>query len=437
MEYSKENIARLVEEARVHRSVYTDPEIFDLEMDRIWGHSWVYVGHESQVSTPGEFITTTIGKEPVVLVRDKANAIHVLYNRCGHKGAKVTGKPCGKSSVFRCPYHGWTYQLDGTLQMTPHKIGYEDTGFDPKDPQFSMQKVARVDSHRGFVFASLAEDGPDFREFLQDTIRTIDNMADRSPEGEVEIVGNCLPYLHDCNWKMFVENLNDAVHPMVAHASVGKAAGKLMDSLPEGTPYPTEAEIIFPFGSAYELFDGMKVTTMPYGHSYMGGEQSIHSSYSDVPGYFDSLVAGHGEEKAKSVLSQNRHNTTVYPSFTIKDAVQVIRVVRPISVNQTLIQSWHFRLKGAPEQLLHRTITYSRLINSPASMVGPDDWDVYARMQESLNSNSAEWVDMHRYLGSDEQVIGSDMKKAPGTSDLSMRNQYQAWLEYMTTEAAA
>ncbi len=435
MTYSSNDISKLVEEARVHRTVYTDAEIFDLEMDRIWARSWVYVGHESQVKNPGDFITTTLGREPVILVRDKAGNIHVLYNRCGHKGSKVVGKPCGHASVLRCPYHGWTYQLDGKLQKTPHEIGYENTGFDPEDPQFSLQPVARVDTQRGFVFACLSNEGPDFREFLQDTIATIDNMVDRSPEGEVEVVGNCLPYLHDCNWKMFVENLNDAVHPMVAHASVGKATGKLMESLPEGTPYPPEAEIIFPFGSAYDLFDSMKVTTMRYGHSYMGGEASIHSGYSDIPGYFEALVAGHGEEKAKAVLSRNRHNTTVYPSFTIKDAVQVIRVVRPIAVDKTLIQSWHFRLKGAPEQLLHRTITYSRLINSPASMVGPDDWDVYSRMQESLHSNSAEWVDMHRYLGQDQESAGE--KKAPGTSDLSMRNQYQAWLDYMTAEAAA
>ena len=129
---------------------------------------------------------------------------------------------------------------------------------------------------------------------------------------------------------------------------------------------------------------------------------------------------------------------TVYPSFTIKDAVQVIRVARPIAVDKTLIQSWHFRLKGAPDELLHRTITYSRLINSPGSMVGPDDWDVYARMQESLQSGSSDWVDQHRYLEQEEPVSDQPgMKKAPGTSDLSVRNQYRAWLQYMTGEAAA
>jgi len=237
---------------------------------------------------------------------------------------------------------------------------------------------------------------------------------------------------------MFIENLNDAVHPMVAHASVGKSARQLLASMPEGTEYPPEAQIIFPFGSAYELFDRMKVSTMPLGHSYMGGKESIHSDYSDVPGYMDSLIEGHGEDKAKSVLSQNRHNTTIYPSFTIKDAVQVIRVARPISVDKTLVQSWHFRLKGAPDELLHRTITYSRLINSPASMVGPDDWDVYKRMQECLHSDSADWVDMHRHFGRDELVDDMPgMKRAQGTSDLSVRNQYQAWVDYMTAEVAS
>ena len=438
MTYTTDQLAALVEPARVHRSLYTDPKIFDLEMERIWRKSWVYVGHASQVKNPGEYITTTIGKEPIVLVRDKENAIHVLYNRCGHKGAVVAVKPCGKNSVFRCPYHGWTYKLDGTLQMTPHKIGYENTGFKPCDPQFSMQAVERFESYKGFVFACLSKDGPDFNTFMQDTLATIDNMVARSPENEVEVVGNCLPYMHDCNWKMFVENLNDAVHPMVAHASVGKAAAKLLENMPEGSPYPMEAEIIFPFGSAYELFDKMNVTTMRYGHSFMGGESSIHSAYSDIPGYMDAMIAGHGEEKTQQILSRNRHNTTVYPSFTIKDAVQVIRVVRPIAVDKTLIQSWHFRLKGAPEQLLHRTITYSRLINSPASMVGPDDWDAYTRMQTGLHSQSADWVDMHRYMGQDTDVPDYDgMKKAPGTSDLSVRNQYQAWLDYMCKEGDA
>lgn len=429
-DYSQEELASLVEPNRVHRDVYLDPEIFDLEMERIWGQAWVFVGHDSQVKNPGDFISTTIGKEPVLMVRDKQGNVNVIYNRCGHKGAKVVGKACGNTALFRCPYHGWTFQLDGALNATPHKCGYENTDFDPTDPQYSMQKVARVESHRGFVFASLSPEGEDLKTFLGETLETIDNMADRSPEGEVEVVGNCLPYLHDCNWKMFFENLNDAQHPMVCHASVGFATRKVVKGLPEGADIPKEVEIISPFGSSYEFFDDMGVSVMNYGHSFMGGKSSIHAAYSQIPGYLEAMTEAHGKEKTERVLGSNRHNTAIYPSFTIKDAVQIIRVVRPVAVDKTLIQTWHFRLKGAPEQMLQRTITYSRLINSPASMVGPDDWDCYARMQDALHSHSAEWVDMRRYINQEEQQDG--ITRAKGTSDLAMRNQYKAWLNYMT-----
>jgi benzoate/toluate 1,2-dioxygenase alpha subunit len=435
MTYSIDHIKALVEPNRIHRDVYIDPEIFELEMTRLWGRAWVYVGHESQVKKPGDYYATTIGREPVVLVRAKDGAVNVIYNRCGHKGAKVVPGGCGHVAGFRCPYHGWTYHLDGRLQGVPAKSGYEGSGFDMADPQFHMQKVAQVESYRGFVFASLSKNAPDLKSYLGEAADTLDNMANRSPEGEVEVVGGPLQYVHDCNWKMFIENLNDAMHPMVAHASVGDAARRYAARLPKDAVYPSEAEIIFPFGSSYPFFDDMGVTGLPHGHGYMGGQKSIHTAYSDIPGYWDAMVKSYGEEKAKKILSQNRHNTIFYPSFTAKDAVQAVRVVRPLAVDKCVIETWHFRLKGAPEEMLKRTILYSRLINSNASMVGPDDWDCYARVQESLKSNSTEWVDMRRGLGKDHHV---DHKLTSfGTSDLSFRNQYTAWLELMTGDVTS
>ena len=115
MSYSEEDIAGLVQPTKFHRNLYTDPEIFDLEMQRIWQKSWIYIGHESQVPEPGSYMTLNYGNMPVVMVRDKGNQVHVLHNRCGHKGAKLVDLPCGKISGFRCCYHGWTYRLDGKL----------------------------------------------------------------------------------------------------------------------------------------------------------------------------------------------------------------------------------------------------------------------------------------------------------------------------------
>lgn len=426
-------ISNLIQENRVHKSVYLDPEIFELELQHIWAKAWVFIGHESQVPNAGDFYTTDIGRSPVVMVRAKDSQVHVLHNRCGHKGAKVAGKKCGNVAGFRCPYHGWSYKLDGTLRGVPNRHGYEGTDLDIKDPQFSMTQVAQVANVRGFVFASLSPDVPSIEDFLGDTIRTINNVADRAPEGEIEIVGTPLRYEHDSNWKMFVENLNDAMHPMVAHASVGQAAKGYLADQAEGAVYPREAEIIFPFGSSYKFFDKMQVTALKYGHSYMGGQSSIHSGYSDIPEYMDAMVAAYGEEKTKEILSQNRHNTIIYPSFTLKDAIQAMRVVRPVSVDKTIVETWHFRLKGAPEEMLKRTILYSRLINSNASMVGPDDWDCYRRMHEGLRSTSSKWVDMRRGLGASAEAPSEQSNRSFGTSDLSFRNQYRVWAKYMKT----
>ena len=435
-ERSAKDIRELVHEERVHRDVYIDPDIYELEMDRVWGKAWIFIGHESQVPKPGDFYSTQLGREPVLMVRQTNGEVHVLHNRCAHKGAKLTGRTQGNCKGFRCPYHGWTYKLDGRLAGVPARKGYDGTPFDIKDPQYAMPPVAQADSYRGFVFATLDPNAPPLPEFLDETAGTLDNICDRAPAGEVEGAGPPLRYLHNCNWKMFIENLNDAMHPMVAHASVGKAARRFVEEQPEGTVYPTEAEIIFPFGSSYEFFDKMVVTALPHGHGYMGGEMSIHSDYSEVPGYWEAMVENYGEERTKKILSQNRHNTIFYPSFTAKDAIQAVRVCRPLAVDKTMIESWHFRLKGAPEQMLKRTILYSRLINSNASMVGPDDWDCYTRIQEGLVSDSKEWVDTSRGLGRDEDR-GEGRRKSFGTSDLSFRNQYSAWLEYMTGEAQA
>ncbi|WP_417623345.1 aromatic ring-hydroxylating oxygenase subunit alpha [Paremcibacter congregatus] len=427
-----EDIKALVEPTRIHRSLYTDPDLFNLEMERIFERTWVYLGHESQVREPGDYLTVNVGRRPVIMVRDKDGNINVLHNQCTHRGAKVAGKTCGNARAFRCCYHGWTFKTDGTLIGVPHKDGYEQTNFDIKDPAFSL-KVVRSENYRGFVFANLSEEGPDLKTFLGDAASSIDNMIERSPEGAIEITGGVLRFRHNCNWKLFVDNLNDTMHPMVTHQSVGDACQAYVDELPEGAPKTNEADIISPFGSSYQMFDEMGVSVGPHGHAFTGGEESIHSNYMDIPGYMESMEATYGPEKARQILSVNRHNTIYYPSLTIKGAIQSIRIVRPISVNETEIETWTFRLKGAPDEMLHRTMLYSRLINSPSSMVGSDDLEAYVRLQEGLMSGGTEWVDMSRFIGREEHPEGN-MTRAIGTSDISLRNQYAAWLDYMTHE---
>ena len=428
-----EALKSLIDPARVHRDVYVREEIFKLEMERIWGQAWIYVGHESQVRSAGDYLTTTIGLTPVIMVRDmNGRDINVLVNRCGHRGAQVCEARSGRADgIFKCPYHGWTYRTDGTLRSQPSPAGYRDVGFDSGAAEFGMPRVARTGQYRGFVFASLSATGLDLPDFLGDMRNTIDNMVDRAPEGAVEVSGKtCHRYRHPVNWKFFTENLHDAMHPMVAHAGTSDAVRQYKEQLPpDHAPLP-EAEVIAPFGGSYDFFDEMGFVGLPHGHGYMGGGISIFSHYQVYPDYLEAMEQAYGRERTEEILSFNRHNGLIYPSCTIRDNIQSVRVVIPVSINETIIESWTFRLKGAPPNMLERTLRYSRLINSPASMVGPDDLECYLRIQESAEAGAIEWIDMHRHHGREQR--DGDKVTAAGTSDMTLRNQYAAWLEYMT-----
>ncbi len=412
----------LVEEDRVHRDLYIDPEVFQLEMERLWSRTWIYVGHTSQVPQAGDFITVDIAAKPLILLRQADGSVRVLMNRCAHKGTKLVYDFAGNTGkTLRCPYHAWTYRLDGTLLNIPLKQGYDGTGL-----RESGLAAVTHEVYRGFVFARLA-DGPGLREYFGDSLSSIDNLADRSPEGELEITGGCLRYLHNCNWKMFVENLNDTMHPMIAHASSAGTAKKLWEGKPAEMPKPMAIEQYAPFANDYKFFDDMGVRVYPHGHGFSGVNFSIHSAYSSIPEYEQAMQRAYGPERAKQILGTVRHNTVYYPSLTIKGAIQSIRVARPLAADKTVIESWTFRLKGAPAKLLERTVMYNRLINSPMSVVGHDDLHCYRSAQEGLAAEGNEWVSLHRNFrpGERGEMTGN------GTSEISMRNQFRAWREFM------
>jgi phenylpropionate dioxygenase-like ring-hydroxylating dioxygenase large terminal subunit len=301
----------------------------------------------------------------------------------------------------------------------PLKEGYSD-----RRHEAGLSPITH-ETYRGFVFARL-EDGPGFRDYFGDSLSSIDNLADRSPEGELEITGGCLRYLHNCNWKMFVENLNDTMHPMIVHASSAGTAKKLWEGKPADLPKPMAIEQYAPFANDYKFFDDMGVRVYPHGHGFSGVNFSIHSSYSAIPEYEEAMKRTYGE-RAKDILGTVRHNTVYYPSLTIKGAIQSIRVARPLAADRTVIESWTFRLKGAPEKLLERTVMYNRLINSPMSVVGHDDLHCYRSAQEGLAAEGNAWVSLHRNFQPGED----GEQTCNGTSEISMRNQFRAWRRFM------
>jgi benzoate/toluate 1,2-dioxygenase subunit alpha len=426
-----EAIRALVQPDRVHRDLYIDPEVFALEQEHFFANTWNYVGHASQLPQPGDYITNEIAGRPLIVVRHQDGSVRVLMNRCAHKGSRLVSAPCGNTGkLFRCPYHAWTYRTDGSLLSMPLKNGYEGTALPECEASRGLTPVAHVRLHRGFIFVKLNDAGPDFEDYFGDSLSSIDNMADRSPEGELEIAGGCLRYIHQCNWKQFVENLNDTMHPMVVHESSAGTARRMWSTKPADAPKPMAIEQFAPFMSDYKFFEDMGVRVFDNGHSFSGVHFSIHSKYSAIPAYDEAMKAAYGEARTREILGMARHNTVYYPNLTIKGAIQAIRVVKPIAVDKTLIESWTFRLKGAPPELLARTCMYNRLINSPFSVVGHDDLHAYRGIQKGLHASGNEWVSLHRNF--DPGEVGQKEVTTIGTSEISMRNQYRAWAKYMT-----
>jgi phenylpropionate dioxygenase-like ring-hydroxylating dioxygenase large terminal subunit len=432
------SVTELIEPDRVHRTVYTDQEIFDREIEQIFEKVWVYCGHESQVKAPGDFYTVQIGRQPMIMVRDRAGGINVLYNRCPHRGVELCGAVSGNTgSSFVCSYHAWSFHLDGKVRAIPLARGYEGTAMNKSNPDCNVKRAARVGSYRGFVFASLAADGPTLLEFLGDAKIAFDDMCDRSPLGEVEVVPYCHRMIQQSNWKFFMENQLDALHPSVTHQSTGISAGRVEKRIREERgSAPLHYHYLSTFASSFEQWDGVQTINFPRGHGILKAYMGLRPRDPDTLEYEALLQKAYGEAKTEEYLSRSIHHVLVYPYLSVQSPLQQLRCLRPISPDKTLSEIWHFRLKGAPEAIYRRSLWYFNLVNSPATMINADDLENWTKAQWGLTSNGGDWVSFHRNHG-DDRIEGNVAYSNHGTSEIVMRNQFRAWTQYMTNGAAS
>ena len=431
MSYAAADISALVQDDRVHRDVYLSPDIFALEQQQFFAHTWLYYGHTSQVPNAGDCLAQDIAGRPLVMVRQPDGGIQVLYNRCAHKGTRLVSDETGNvGRFFRCPYHAWTYKLDGTPLAVPIKAGYEGTRLKDCESGQGMTALKHVAVYRDFVFVKLGDAGPDFEGYFGEALRAIDNLVDRSPVGKLRIEGGVLRNIVHCNWKMYLENINDTVHPPSTHESATAAAGWLWEGQPADAPKPMAMEQILPFAASYDFFDRMGGRVYPNGHSLLGVNFSIHSGYAALPDYEAAMRAAHGEARATEILERSPQNALCFPSLALKGSPQAIRVIRPLAVDRTLIEAWSFRVEGAPDVLLQRSLTYNRLVFSPMSVVAHDDVHLFESIQQGLRAEGNEWISLHR--GFDRAELDSATREVGGTNELLMRNQFRAWAKFMT-----
>ena len=434
--YAAADIATLVEPDRVHRRCYSDPELFDLEIKNIFEKSWQYCGHESQIPNAGDYWTFLIGRQPMVMVRGEQSAISVLYNRCPHRGVQVCGSHHGNSGeALTCPYHSWRFQYDGTLESVPLERGYRDTNFDKASPAFHMKKAASTAEYRGFVFAKLDAGGPSLLDWLGPAKIAIDDMCDRSPEGRVIAIQPANRVIQRSNWKFFMENQIDAVHPSVTHMSTGQAAAEVeRKKRKAGETDLLHYHYLSAFTTPFDNWDELTTLAYPYGHTVLTGYMGLRPTDPDTVAHEQVLEQAYGKAKMNEYLSRNVHHVLLYPAVSIQSPLQQLRVLRPLAVNRTLSEIWHFRLAGAPEAIYRRSLWYYNLVNSPSTLVNADDLENWQRGQWGLTSDGGDWVSFHRDYGRDKDD-GKTIESTNGCSEAPMRGQFRAWVQYMTAGA--
>jgi len=439
---SAQDLSAYLQPGRVHRQIYTDPAIFELEMERIFGSAWIYVGHESQVKKPGDYARSFIGRKPMVLVRDADGNIHVIHNQCAHRGSLVVANDKGNTDEFICCYHGWTYHLDGRLKAVPLQHGYPKN-FDPNNPKTAMLKVPRVASYRGFVFASEATDGPSLEDFLGYMTTSLDDMIDRAPDGEIDVAGGVFRHAYDGNWKLYLENLCDAAHPLFVHRSSIDAAQAQSDAVHTDGTGEIAIRQMRQNGAPYSFWESqVGIWTYPNGHSYLGDyhdDAKLVAALKDsvFRDYIAALEKKKGKAETRRILEVRRWNSNVYPNLSFMSQFQQLRVVHPVAVNRTVVRTYNFRLKGAPEQMFRNTIAFANTVNGTGSLVLTDDLEIYNRIRMGLSSAGAEWIEIGRGFASDQPDAHGGRRGANSTSEVYIRNMLNAWAGYMTNGATA
>ena len=400
----------LVRPDRVHGSLYTRPDLFAEELTRIWYRTWVFVGHESEVPEPNDFVRRWLGPQDVILVRDAQGQIRVLRNRCPHRGNQFCQDPSGNASMFRCAYHGWTFRTDGRSAGVAFPQGY-DPETDPST--HDLAQLPRVDSYRGFVFASVAKEGPSLAEHLGSAADAIDRLIRISPADEIRVPRRWVRHEIAANWKLLVENETDGYHPAFVHGSVFRMSESGL-------------------GALYRDSSGARTRYLGDGHTendlrptYRERQQPLEwvgSSPERAPRYVEAMRAVLGDE-ADAVLIDGSPHVMIFPNLFIGEIH--LTMFQPIRVDLTIQHSTSVEFVGG-EELNQRALHQSTGSLGPAGLLLADDAEMHERTHRGLMAAEPEWVDLSR--GLHREVVDDEGFVAGFVSDeTSMRG---IWSHY-------
>ena len=410
---------------RIHTRAYTDPSVFAAEMERIFAKTWVYVAHECQVPNAGDYQTSYIGLQPVIVSRDNENKVNVLVNRCMHRGAVICRETHGHGTEFNCPYHGWVYGLDGTLLAMSERRdagGYSET-FDAPE---GLMKVPRVEVYRGFIFASFNAEVQPLLEHLGRAKSVIDRKLDMSPIGEIEFVSRPYVSRYQGNWKFQAENIVDEYHFMHTHkgfvqlqAKYGQTTGDF--DVHKGGSAKTMRKVRFA-GITWDCLNGHGLVETPSGEidSYVDGEFGE---------YFRGIRDRHGAETLASMTG--KLSASIFPNLGLIH--NQVRVWRPIAPDMTEVTIYPYELKQAPAGYNEGMLRSQERFYGPAGHGQADDVEIFARNQQGLAGSAVDWLILERGVETDEPD-GKGNFKGLTTSEAPQRALWREWDRLMNHE---
>ena len=405
---------------QLNRSVLVAPEVLERERTAIFDKCWIYAGHESEIRERGDFRTRNVAGRPVLLVRDSAGNARCYLNTCRHRGATVCRERGGNQKRFSCPYHGWSFNIDGKLVVVPAKESY-GAAFNTDD--FPLAEAPRLEDYRGFLFINFDPDAVSLSDYLAGAKEYIDLVVEQSPSGRFEIIAGIQEYDIQANWKLLVENSFDDYHLPATHASYLEF---MHDSgvdvrIPKGLVMPKPG-VGKALGNGHAVVDNVNFRGRPvaawipiYGED---AKEEIAATRAE-------LVERLGEERAHRVADTNR-NLIVFPNLVINDGSAVtVRTFWPTATNQMRVTAWAAGPEEESESSRARRLDSFLTFYGPGGLATPDDVEVLEMVQQGLATwRDVEWSEISRGMNKEGDQLNTD--------ELHLRAFWREWNARMT-----
>lgn len=387
---------------RVHRSAFTSPEIFEAERDLIFNRCWLYLGHESELPKPGDFIRRSVGGRPLIFVRSvKSGQIRAFHNTCPHRGAMVCRTDTGNGKVFQCFYHAWSFNTDGELVGMPDRQAY---GPEMRFEDLGLQPTAGLDSYRGFVFVKFTEGTETLADYLGDAREYIDVVVDASESGW-EIRKGSNQYSINANWKLLAENSVDGYHALPTHDTYFKYLTSTGVELGAGGFRGHGCGL----GNGHALIDFKGTWGRPIAQWAPTFGEHTKEEFDQKRAW---LVEKFGETRAE-VMAEHNRNLLIYPNLVLLDHFAVsVRTFNPLAPDYMEVSAWHFAPVSETDAV--RAVREESFLGfyGPGGMATPDDVEALEACQDGYRSGGVQWNDISRGMTREPEVKDEEQMRA-------------------------